>query len=1182
MVFKSLWFVPFGKDRKMKFTLFTLRRIEMFYGNAQSRPGVNQLSPRIFAFFGLLAVLFVVSSIALSAQSVNTSAIRGTVQDSTGAVVPGASVSARDMDTGVVTDTKTNSSGTYNLLYLPVGRYSVSVSKAGFDTYRMDDIQLHLEAVTVNVPLKVGAAASELVTVKESAAAADLQTETSDLNTTLTEEVIQEIPVVGGIWFDLIGTAPGLNPGSTGSLGERMGGTAGGANVGVNGAGAWMESWTVDGGQAVASVSYNTSNLTPVDAISEVNLLTGNMSAEYGNGNATFNVMTKSGTNQFHGEAYEYNENTAFEARAPFTPSNQPISPLHWNEYGGNVGGPIWKNKAFFFFNYQYNPNNSNDTFTMLVPTDQMKQGIFPTSDCTTASVCNPVIYDPATTTATPTGYTRTAFQGNSIPSGRFDPAAVAAQKYFVEPNIPGAAYGANNYYYSVPQPTDSRWFNLKVDYNIIPDKDHLAVSLSRTTSESPELYPWPWVSEDVLSAADLVQMSNVLTISPTFLNETRFSLYDNISSNTVDNSSTNYQSLLGMANLPDPNYFPGMYQNGLYSTDLPTFAWDFYTVRAPSAQWTDVVTLIRGKHALKFGGEFNMMAADNAWGNESAGQFNFSGGYTADLSSGTPNNGGPMVGYADFLLGDVQSWGVTITPETRGRNWNAQAFAQDDFKVTPKLTLNIGLRWEVLPGWSEKNNNVFSFNPALTNPATNTLGAMWYGGQYGRTALENTKYDAIAPRVGFAWSPDGNTAIRGAFGIFDMGRSENMYGAGIGYEGINSSLTDNTNLSPVFPLHQSNPAVSTVLTVPSASYYNGQSVNYFPYNTPITYSSQWQLGVQRKLSNTVLLDVAYVGNHQTHLGSSINANQVPVATAEQYGPTVFGPSGTRNMQPYTPFPQYLGINENLFEGWSNYNSLQLQVKKSSSHGLSLMSSYTLGKQLDTGTMSGWGTGEDTGGQNNGGGPQNAYDLRGNYGRGEADIRHLWNGNVAYQLPFGKGKLFANHSSVADSVIGGWEISSLWQIHSGSPFTPQWYGAYNNYFLYSGAIRPNRNGKCGKAVSTTRSINAWFDTSIYDPNTNPTGCWSGPAAGTFGTSGRDILDGPGYFNMNASGSKKWNLGHIPYLGENGTLQFRVDADNVFNHVQFNNPNADIDSSSAGQINSAHPPRIFQAELVFRF
>lgn len=1144
----------------------------MSYGNSHSRPGVDRIWPRIFASTGLLAILFVVSSAVLSGQSVNTSAIRGTVQDSTGAVVPGAEVTAREMDTGVVTDTKTNSSGTYDLLYLPLGRYSVNVSKPGFDTYRMDDIPLHLESVTVNAVLKVGATQTE-VTVKASDAAVSLQTETSDLSTTLTKNVIQEIPVVGGEWFDLIGTAPGLSPGSSSSLGERMGGTAGGSGVGVNGAGGWMESWTVDGGLSVASVSYNTSNLTPVDAISEVNLLTGNQSAEYGNGNATFNVMIKSGTNQFHGAAYEYNENTVFEARAPFTPSNQPVSPLHWNEYGGNVGGPIWKNKAFFFFNYQYNPNNSNDTFTMLVPTDQMKQGIFPTNECTTASVCNPVIYDPATTTPTANGYTRTAFQNNSIPSGRFDSAAVAAQKYFVEPNIPGAAYGANNFYYSVPNPNDTRWFNLKIDYNVIPDRDHFALSLSRENSVNPQLYPWPWVSENVLSTSDLVQMSNVLTISPSVLNETRFSLYDNIQSNSVMNQSTNYGTALGMGNLPYPDYFPGMYQNGLYSTDLPDFAWDFYKVRAPSAQWTDVVTLIKGKHALKFGGEFNTVSADNAWGNESAGQFNFSGGYTADLSSGTPNNGGPEVGYADFLLGDVQSWGVTIAPETRGRNWNVQAFAQDDFKVTRKLTLNIGLRWEGLAGWREKNNNLLSFNPTLLNPATNTLGAMWFGGQDGRAALQNTKYDAFAPRVGFSWSPDGNTAIRGAFGIFDMGRSENVYGAGIGYEGINSSLTDNTNLNPVLQLHNSNPPVSTVLSVPGPSYYNGQSINYFPYNTPITYSEQWQLGVQRKLTNTLLLDVAYVANHQTHIATTINANQVTLANAQQYGPTVFGSNGTRNMQPYTPYPQYQGINNSLFEGWGNYNSLQMQVKKSLSQGLNLMSSYTYAKGLDTGTMSGWGNGPT---------PQNSYNIRGDYGRTVSDIRHLWNGNVAYQLPFGKGKSFMDRGGIVDSVIGGWEISSLWQIHSGTPFTPMWYGAYNNYFLYSGSIRPNRNGICGKAVSTTRSVSSWFDTSIYDPNTNPSGCWSSPQAGTFGTGGRDILDGPGYMNFNASGSKKWNLPAIPYLGENPTLQFRVDADNVFNHVQLQNPNAGIDSSGAGQITSAFPPRIFQAELVFRF
>jgi hypothetical protein len=269
----------------------------------------------------------------------------------------------------------------------------------------------------------------------------------------------------------------------------------------------------------------------------------------------------------------------------------------------------------------------------------------------------------------------------------------------------------------------------------------------------------------------------------------------------------------------------------------------------------------------------------------------------------------------------------------------------------------------------------------------------------------------------------------------------------------------------------------------------------------------------------------------------------------------------------YRPYPQYLGIEEYLFGGWSNYDSLQVKMRKAMSHGLTVQSTYTWAKSLDTGTMGGWGSGIDY--PFTTGGIQNAYDIPANYGRSMTDIRHLWNGAAIYQLPFGEGRPFLNRGGFVNTVIGGWQASNIWQVHSGTPFTPLWAGNYINYSQTSGGIHPNRI--CNGALSNP-TISGWFNTS----------CFTAPANGAFGDSGRDILSGPDFLNMDATVSKSWKVSHIPYVGENATLQFKADADNVFNHVEYQNPAANIGASNQGLVQSAFPSRLMELGLRFKF
>lgn len=1118
------------------------KEINFVSGNDKTRvPGLLRIA--------LLAVAAMLQATPIFAQNSSAGEIRGIVRDSTGAVIPGAVVRLRHVETNIVVEKNTNAAGVFDAPELELGTYSISIAKPGFKTYTVNDIALHVETVTANALLEVGQA-SEVVAVR--ADAQQLETETSDLNTTLTPESLSELPQVGNAWFDLTGLLPGINPGmmaATNSQGGREIG-AEGQSIAVNGSGAYQSNWMLDGAMTTSAVSQESGFATPDDAIAEVDLKTGTMSAEYGNGTSAFNVITKSGSNKFHGSAFEYNENTVFEARQAFTPSSQPVSPLHWNLYGGTLGGPIIRNKAFFFFSFQRNANNFNTNVFSTVPTQAMMSGDFSGFPMT--------IYDPATTQCSGSGTsqicTRQPFPGNQIPAQRIDPVAAKMQAYFAPLNVPSNGL-SNNSYFSAPSPTDTNWYNVRGDYNFSA-ADRLTLTFQHIQQEAPNPQPYLWAEEPGVLAQTVGQVTNTWTISPTALNEMRLSYFLENEVWPVVGADKGYEAKLGLQNLPLDD-MPALTIGGYVPTGWSAEPYPsglYFGTLTPS----DTFTLVKGRHTLKFGGEFDVYHDNNAWAYINSGAFNFSGVYTADPNVNAADYGAPTLGYADFLLGDVSSWNASYSPQYKARMHTFEAFVQDDFKVTSKLTLNLGLRWEIQPGWTEVHNHLGSFDPNLENPATGTLGAIWYAGQHGRNALQQTKYGGFGPRVGFAWSPRQNTAVRAGFGIFQTMWGANNYLQGSGIDiNTNQALTDFSGLTPVFALHDSNPPIVPNPTPPSPSFFNGQSISYMPYNTPLGYVEQWQVGVQQNLPSNIQLDIAYVGSKGTHILSDVGMNQATPAIVAQYG------AAAENMRPY---PQYQGIQAYYFGGWSNYHSLQLKFHKSLTHGLNVQSSYTFAKALDTGTMTGWGGNIDFF-QN--GGIQNAYDIRANYGRNMSDIRHLWNGGAIYQLPFGKNKPFINQGGLADSIFGGWQLSNIWQVHSGMPFTPLWAGEYINYSETTGGIHPNRicNGKMSHPM-----ISGWFDTA----------CFTGPANGTFGNSGRDILSGPDFWNMDATVSKSWRVTHLPYVGENATLQFKADADNVFNHVQYMNPAANIGAANQGLVQAAYPPRLMEMGLKLKF
>jgi hypothetical protein len=491
------------------------------------------------------------------------------------------------------------------------------------------------------------------------------------------------------------------------------------------------------------------------------------------------------------------------------------------------------------------------------------------------------------------------------------------------------------------------------------------------------------------------------------------------------------------------------------------------------------------------------------------------------------------------------------VQPITGGRAWNSQFFAQDDYKISPKLTLNLGLRWEIQSGWSEVHNRLGNFDPTIINPATGTLGALWFAGQNGHNALESTKPHILSPRLGFAWVPRSGWSVRGAYGIFPM-----MWGGNTYYDGyapgfaIEGSETSTDSIHPIFSLAQGPPVAfypSAAARTPDIA--NGQGVDYMPYNdTPPAYLGEWHLGVQHQLAGGVMIDAAYVGSRGVHLGFGRDINQVPSA--------LLGPG---NAQLERPYPQYASISANLFDGYSAYHSFQLSGKKQFAAGLTFTANYTYSKSTDTGTGSGWGGIQsiDTW--------QIAYNVRANYALSKTDLPQLLNGAIVYELPVGVGKTFLNRGGIANAVLGGWELSTMFQFHSGLPFTPM-MGTANLSGSLAGTWLPDR---LGNGTLANPSINEWFDPTAF----------AQPAPYTFGNSGRDILRGPGWSNVLLGLAKSFK---IRWIGEAGRLQIRGEAYDVLNHANFGMPNPDIGTPGAGVVSYANTNRIVQlgAKLSF--
>jgi hypothetical protein len=1118
-------------------------------------------------------------------QSTNSGDIRGTVTDSSGALVPGVAVTVLNLDTGAAKDLVTNDDGLYDTASILPGNYRVSFTKEGFGKLVRGPITLQVGTITVNGVLKIGRIAE---TVEVTSDVPLLKTESAEQSTTIDSKTMVNLPQVGSNgqnWGPLAQLLPGAS-GTGGSMPTASGNSGDpGIAISVNGNLPFYDNFLQDGASTNLPISANV-DIATFETMQELQVSTSTFSAQYGIGGAVFNQITKSGSNRWHGAGYEYFQSDQLKANSyNFSSTPQPKPFLRDDNYGAAIGGPILKNKLFFYFNIDriyFNGGGASNVAT--VPTVNMRAGDF---------TGMPTIYDPASPIVcpTPTTCSRTSYASenggvNAIPAGvTLDTVALNAQKFYPMPNTPGQIPNpafpglvVNNYAYTSPNLNPfHKWFG-RLDYD---QSQKNRINFSITQGDNPgtntnfQICPVDCFSGDVDRYN--TQVSDVYSISSHVVNEFRFGYTKQGNWFVPYSAGKGYPAKLGLQYskgdvFPAFNVSQTVQLSGNGASNNQAICCTAILQPGTNAiyientfQPSDVVTMIRGKHILHFGGELlDYQANYTPWGNLTSGNFTFTGIYTQQ--NNTIGTGGSA--YADFLLGDVNQWGATNQPESGMRMKSPQVFVQDDYKLRPNLTLNLGLRYEYQSGWSEVKNNLGSFDPTIPNAAAGgALGAMWFAGETSRNTLMQPK-NVLLPRVGFAWTPIGTTVIRGGFGIYALTWSMDDYGQGVGL-GNNStgSATDSVGITPVTQLdgpgtnNQTGQPLTYVVTNRSPTAYNGTNVSYNEYNLPVARMYQWTASAERQLGSNMEAEIAYVASHGAHLSYPTDINQIPAAALAAQALTPTGAFNAAN----TPYPQFGTIQGEVGGTSSNYNSLQVQLNRRFSGGLTFNANYVWSHFLDDQDSAGWGS---RGGTQT---FQSSYNYHANYGNSNFDVRNALKGSAVYQIPVGKGKRFLNSNAFLDGILGGWQTSATMFVHSGQPFTVVDANTNANAD-HSGSESQQYPNLVGNPHLGHPTIQSWYNIAAF----------AQPSPSTFGDERRNQLVGPDLSEINLS------LGKNFAIREGIGLQFRVDGYNIFNHPSFGLPNTGVafangaPTSSSSITTTTIGPRQFQLNARISF
>jgi hypothetical protein len=1103
----------------------------------------------------MMVVTFILAGLINVNAQINTSSLTGHVVDPSGADVPHVTITVTNNATGLTRKDETDGAGYYSFPSLPIGVYNVSANGTGFAGIS-EDVQLNAaQKSRRDFTLRLGSS-QETVTV--SAAGGTLSPDDASISTVITSEVIQQTPLYQRNWDDLLRTVPGVQISRfTQQSGATSAGRTGSFNV--HGIHSLQNNFILDGIDN-NTISENVQELSTqaahpsVDTIQQFTIVTNPYSAEYGRApGAALSVNTMGGSNRFHFLAFEYLRNDFFDATDYFTKrSNVRKAQNNQHQFGGSVSGPVLHDRLFAFFNYEGTRIKQGVSRTSTVPLPNERIGDFSSATAAFLGVKYPTIYDPQT---------NQPFANNQIPAARLDKAIQGIMALFPQPNQPGQL---NNYFRNAGLSDNNDSYDGRVDWTA-SKADNLFVRYSYI--DRSRFIPGNYggigdgTSTSAFGRQKIYSHSAVLgwthIFSPRVLNEFHLGF--------IRNRSIAQQDPFGL-NAAD-QFVPGIPNNPAVAGGVPLTQFANFTfIGSPDflpksqtpqqIQWVDAVSLALGKHSLKLGGTV-YAPMRNIFQDEpgTRGDLGFTGIFSCQRG-GTANNNqclAPGLSYADGLLGLAQSTQLTNVHFVDQRLWMISGFAQDDWKVLPKLTVNLGLRYDFATPALEGKNQQANFDPTANGGAGGLIFAK--SGSLKDRALVNPNYKNFGPRIGVSFSPDMKTVIRAGYGyyysLFERFGSENQL-----------------SLNPPFLINKA-PAVASNSTTPALIAQNGFPANFLDPSTinlsqlqafhlrtmnpktPAPNVQQWSLGLQRELPGKLTAEVNYVGTKSTHLDVIGDLNQ----------PSIAAPGAPSKV----PFANFGYIEYTNSIGFGNYNGLEATLTRHFANGFSFRTAYTYSRSLDD-------TPQEL--ENNSGAPPDGRNYAAWYSLSDFDIPHRLSANYVYELPFGKGKTFASHG-VLSSILGGFRTSGVYTYYSGHPFTVNGGGGL------AAALDPN-----GSATATLNLIgkptlvhntDCWFyahqNQQCRANAPNLTDAFSLPAPGVIGNSGRNTLRGPHTNVFDAA-----LLREFP-IRETANVEFRWEVFNVSNTPLFGQPNNNFSSGAAGQITTlSGDPRVMQLAL----
>jgi Carboxypeptidase regulatory-like domain len=1104
----------------------------------------------------LFAAVLLLSGLPLLGQTFGE--ITGRVSDPSGAGVPNSTITLTNTSTNAVRQAQTGSDGIYSFPSLPPGTYSVRTEHAGFKSAMSNNVEVQVQqTVRLDLTLEVGQTSES---IEVSAAADLLQSENATVGTVVETKSISELPLNGREYLNLVTLAPNVSNFAppAGQAQSRQGGDRANQSISAGGNRIVYDYFTLDG-VVNTDPNFNTYIVLPsIDALQEFKVQTGVYPAEFGHEATQINVLTKSGGNAFHGALFEFVRNNDFDALPfQFTAAKPGVSPFKWNDYGFEVDGPVYipklfngRNKLFFMANDEWLAQRQNFQQAYSVPTPAMFGGDFRS----TPLFQLPTIYDPTT---------KTPFPNSMIPSNMISPISQKLLKYYNAATIPSAGL-TNNYVQNNASPFNRDGFVLRMDF------------VESAKSQWSGRYSWGDENQTnqtinvsgarILTNYEQYMGSNTRILSANVVNEARFGysrFYNSLGA--IAQGSENIVSELNLPNLvPGPPVTWGIpsvtltgYSGFGDNSDGP------YQNQNNTAQFIDNVSWIKGKHAFKFGFEYDRQNFNQLGNQYSRGQYSFQP--NATQSAKDPVTGKPTGGdaFAEFLLGDVYQATLAVAAANVLFQRSAYAaFVDDTWKITPKFTLSLGLRYELTPPFTDQIDNLFivhvphiyetpgapqsdwpyfvrkgdctdpyTANPAIAVRWTKTPAVCSNG--LLPDQLMKTRYTDFAPRFAIAYSLDSKTVIRTAIGIFfSQDNSNSIYfdlGRNLAVRNSNIADSGAATFNGV-PFGYNNAFPSTTgLTVPvGPPYAYSDNPNH---HTP--YTMQYLFNIQRQFGANWSVEAGYLGSVSHHLYGFWNQNEGI-------------PSPTGIAASHLPFGDFTYIQSVEDMGNGEYNSLSLKVSKRFSAGFSLITAYTHGVSIDD-TSNIRIQGYDTLF------PQNSYCIRCERGPSSFDTRNRLVVSPLYELPIGKGKPLNINNSAANVIIGGWQVGGIFTLQSGVPQNITVAGDNSN--TQSGYDRPNSTG-IGSSASNPNP-NGWYNRAAFVV----------APFGQFGNVGRDTALAPGIFTINGEVHKNFRI------REAHQVQFRAEAFNLLNHPNFGGPNGNILQGAAYPGAPANAPHI---------